>query len=201
MKTLIPLVILAAAAPLTAACSFNEPMEEVNTTGLNVNVPVVSQHVMVHDFTAPVGTGLSAAQRDELREWLDSIDARYGDRISVDQGEMPASYQRRIQVERVLNERGLELQRYTPVIAPAVSTGATRVVVVRAEASVPGCPDQDSVDDLNWQNATSSNFGCATNSGLAQMIADPNDLISGKPYLGSRQRALPETGPDAVSED
>lgn len=201
MKTLIPLVVLTVAAPLTAACSFNEPMEEVNTTGLNVNVPVVSQHVMVHDFTAPPGAGLSAAQRDELREWLDSIDARYGDRISVDQAPMPAAYQRRTQVENVVNERGLELERYTTVTAPEVPAGATRVVVVRAEASVPGCPDQDSVDDLNWQNAASSNFGCATNAGLAQMIADPNDLISGKPYLGTGQRILPETGPDAVYDD
>lgn len=52
-------------------------------------------------------------------------------------------------------------------------------VVTPDRAVVPDCP--------NWRSAgldsaalTDSNFGCAVNSNLAAMIADPMDLIRGK---------------------
>lgn len=52
-------------------------------------------------------------------------------------------------------------------------------VVTSTRAVVPNCP--------NWQSAgvdsgalTDTNYGCATNSNLAAMIADPMDLIHGK---------------------
>lgn len=52
-------------------------------------------------------------------------------------------------------------------------------IVANGRASVPNCP--------NWRSAgrdsaamTDTNYGCATNSNLAAMVADPNDLIHGK---------------------
>ncbi len=52
-------------------------------------------------------------------------------------------------------------------------------VVSATEARVPSCP--------NWSSAgrdsaslTDSNFGCAINSNLAAMIADPLDLLHGR---------------------
>ena len=52
-------------------------------------------------------------------------------------------------------------------------------VVAGDRAVVPGCP--------NWASAgrdsaalTDTNYGCAMNSNLAAMIADPMDLIHGK---------------------
>jgi pilus assembly protein CpaD len=67
-----------------------------------------------------------------------------------------------------------------PVTAGAVQPGLVRVVVSRTTASVPGCP--------NWRQShlpgapvsTAAEFGCATNSNLAAMIADPNDLVLGQ---------------------
>src|SRR3546814_14290905 len=40
-------------------------------------------------------------------------------------------------------------------------------------------PDWSTKSSINFNNATSSNYGCATNSNLAAMVADPNDLIKG----------------------
>ncbi|HYJ29017.1 MAG TPA: CpaD family pilus assembly lipoprotein, partial [Allosphingosinicella sp.] len=58
----------------------------------------------------------------------------------------------------------------------AVQPGTVRVVVSRTTASVPDCP--------NWErgglSATSPGYGCAINSNLAAMIADPNDLVLGQ---------------------
>jgi pilus assembly protein CpaD len=56
---------------------------------------------------------------------------------------------------------------------------ANQPVVTPERAVVPDCP--------NWNSAgrdsaalTDSNFGCAANSNLAAMIADPMDLVRGK---------------------
>ena len=50
------------------------------------------------------------------------------------------------------------------------------MVVSRSTASVPDCP--------NWSptgaSATASNYGCAVNSNLAAMVADPSDLVLGQ---------------------
>ena len=63
-------------------------------------------------------------------------------------------------------------------MAGAIPPGIVRVIASRATASVPNCPDWG--DKLAPSVATSPNFGCATNSNLAAMIADPNDLVLGQ---------------------
>jgi pilus assembly protein CpaD len=37
---------------------------------------------------------------------------------------------------------------------------------------------------MNYTNGTSPNFGCAINSNLAAMVADPQDLLEGKKGSG-----------------
>jgi pilus assembly protein CpaD len=37
---------------------------------------------------------------------------------------------------------------------------------------------------MNYNNGTSPNYGCATNSNLAAMIANPEDLIEGQKGTG-----------------
>ena len=44
---------------------------------------------------------------------------------------------------------------------------------------MPGCPDWRSQTETNLVNATSPNYGCATNSNLAAMIANPDELLHG----------------------
>ena len=55
-----------------------------------------------------------------------------------------------------------------------------RVVVTRTTASVPGCPDFSHRSHTDFQARTSANYGCGTNSTLAAMIADPEDLVRGQ---------------------
>lgn len=51
-------------------------------------------------------------------------------------------------------------------------------VVSAAGAYVPGCPDWRF--PLGEHESQSSNFGCAINTNLAAMIADPADLLHGR---------------------
>jgi pilus assembly protein CpaD len=66
-----------------------------------------------------------------------------------------------------------------------VPAGSARIVIARTKASVPGCPDWSANSDANPANGLSSNYGCATNSNLAAMIANPEDLIRGSDTTGS----------------
>jgi len=52
------------------------------------------------------------------------------------------------------------------------------IVSADGKASVHGCPDWSS-QNTDSAAGTDSNYGCATNSNLAAMIANPQDLVHG----------------------
>jgi pilus assembly protein CpaD len=54
-----------------------------------------------------------------------------------------------------------------------------RPVVTNGRAYVPNCPDWSS-GGIDSATMTDSNFGCASATNLAAMIADPHDLVRGK---------------------
>jgi pilus assembly protein CpaD len=140
------------------------------------NQPVVHRTDYAFDVDAS-GSGIPTSEMVRLADWFDSIQLRYGDRVSIDDA---AGGGARSDVARVLAEYGLLLTDGAPVTAGSVAPGSVRVIVSRATATVPGCP--------NWRKAklsgdpisTDSNWACATNSNLAAMIADPNDLVLGQ---------------------
>ena len=141
------------------------------------NQPVVEHSYFALDL-ASAGDGIASDERARLAGWFDTLDLRYGDRISVDSAY--ASPGAIADVARVAADYGLVLGDGIPPALGSAQPGTVRVVVARATASVPGCP--------NWRQAklsgnpisTESNFGCATNSNLAAMIANPDDLILGQ---------------------
>jgi pilus assembly protein CpaD len=59
-----------------------------------------------------------------------------------------------------------------------------RVVVARTSATVPGCPNWSKAATPTFDNAQLSNFGCGVNSNLAAMVANPQDLVSGREGSG-----------------
>jgi pilus assembly protein CpaD len=147
---------------------------EVNHSLDSVNQPVVQHSEFVLDLAAGPD-GIAGGERNRLDAWFHSLGIGYGDRISVDGGYAPE--RARSDIARVAAEYGLLLVDGAPVTAGPVQPGAVRVIVSRSFAFVPGCPQ--------WHNsegpsATSANYGCATNSNLAAMIADPNDLVLGQ---------------------
>ena len=74
----------------------------------------------------------------------------------------------------------LLVQQDDSAIAGAAPYGSVRLIVRRATASVPGCPDWQTKQENNMSGGTSSNFGCATNSNFAAMVANPEDLVRGQ---------------------
>lgn len=142
----------------------------------SVHQPIVERTNYTLDLTSGPG-GLSLPEQRRLAGWFEAMDLRYGDRISLD--DPLSSGATLAAVEGVAGKYGMLVSGDAPVTPGAVNAGTVRVVVTRSTASVPGCPDWSRKTDLSLNNATSTNYGCASNSNLAAMVADPEHLIKG----------------------
>jgi pilus assembly protein CpaD len=154
-----------------------------NNTGVySLHQPVVEHTNYVFDVRVE-GDRVPDAELERLAAWFRSIGARYGDRLTVDEPGGSESASVRGDVARVAADFGLLLGDSAPVTEGRVEPGTVRIVASRASAHVEGCP--------NWTDPgiespvrTGTNYGCAVNSNLAAMIADPDDLVRGRSGSG-----------------
>jgi pilus assembly protein CpaD len=177
------LLILGATVSACASGSTSPGSEGrvVNTSLYSVNQPVVQRTDYVIDLaTGP--EGVSPTEIGRLHGWFEGLQIGYGDRIALD--EPAGGYSDgtvREAVAEAAGRYGLLVDDRAPMTNGEVQPGTVRVVLSRTTASVPNCP--------NWErtglSATSANYGCATNSNLAAMVADPNDLVLGQTGSGT----------------
>lgn len=148
-----------------------------NASLYSVKQPVVERSSMVLDVNTN-SSGLPISEQQRLNGWFETMDLRYGDRIAIENpGQNPAVTNA---IRDLAARYGLMISDTAPVTEGFVQPGQARVVITRSSATVPGCPDWSAKSDMNYGNATSPNFGCAVNSNLAAMVADPQDLLEGK---------------------
>lgn len=151
--------------------------------GMPTNRSLESQHQPVVErtnYTLDVATGsggLSYPEQRRLAGWFEAMNLRYGDRVAID--DPLGSAETRTMVEAIASNYGLLLSNDVPVTAGYVNAGTARIIVSRLSARVPGCPDWSAKSDVNLNNATSTNYGCAVNSNLAGMVANPEHLVQG----------------------
>lgn len=174
MKKLQNLAMLALVATL-AGCGGGA---NSNRSLDSVHQPIVSNEVYSFDV-ATVGGELPPSEQGKLNGWLDALGVAYGDRIAIEDPSLYGKGAATAQIRSMVERRGLLVSEAVPITAGAVASGNLRVSITRSKASVPGCPNWDTKSSSSDKNATSSNYGCASNSNLAAMVADPNDLIKG----------------------
>ena len=152
-----------------------------NTSLYSTKQPVVERTNYTLDVnTAPSGLPISEQQR--LNGWFETMDLGYGDRITVeDPSSNPAVAGA---VNELAGRYGLIVDTMAPTTGGALPPGQARIVITRATAAVPGCPDWSAKADSNYANATSPNYGCAVNSNMAAMVANPQDLLQGQTGSG-----------------
>ncbi len=180
MKKIATWTVLALATSLagcTGAAYSNSSLDSVHQ-------PVVRNAIYQFDVAAANGE-LPPSEQGRLQGWFDAMGVRYGDRISIEDPSVYGASSAQATVRSMVGRRGLLVTNDVPVTTGAVPQGHLRVIVTRASASVPGCPNWDSRSAINLTNSTSSNYGCASNSNLAAMVADPNDLIKGARHEGN----------------
>jgi pilus assembly protein CpaD len=148
----------------------------------SVHQPVVSRNDYVFDV-ATTRSGLAAGEAQRLAGWMASLRVGYGDHVAIDDpnGYSPAAHD---QVAAQVARYGLLLADDAPITDAPPAAGMLRVVISRMKASVPGCPDYSRVSQPDFENHTGSNQGCAINSNLAAMVANPMDLIHGQQSSG-----------------
>ena len=140
--------------------------------------PVVQRYDYVLDLQT-ASYGLAPGESQRLAGWMESMRLRYGDRVSIDDGADGSTGRNEVAAEA--NRYGLLIDGQAPVTMGQIAPGTVRVVVTRMTARVPNCPDHSREYQPDYAASTSSNYGCATNSNLAAMVADPGDLVRGVP--------------------
>jgi pilus assembly protein CpaD len=194
MFTRIALPLMLAPALLLGGCgTYNGGVDSVYQ-------PVVQRTDYVFDMQT-AGYGLAEGEQARLAGWLQSMKLRYGDKVAIDDGGDGSVGREQIAAEA--GRYGLMLSDKAPVTVGQVAPGTVRVVVTRMSASVPNCPDNSRQYQPDYSASTTSNNGCATNTNLAAMVADPADLVRGEPgaptsdpttstkAIGARRSAAP----------
>jgi pilus assembly protein CpaD len=205
MRSKLGFLLIAAAS--VGGCSYHAQAGDLADRGVEaVNTPVVTRADYVFDAAAPGGS-LAPAEKARLDAWFRGLQLGYGDNIYVD---APYADAARYEVAQVAGNYGMMLEPGAPVTAGAVAPGSVRVIVSRTKAEVPGCPNWNVPAQPNYNNRMMSNFGCAVNSNLAAMVANPEDLVHGRESgLGNNAagtkavilyRTTPPTGSGGLKE-
>lgn len=150
-----------------------------NTSMYSVHQPIVERTNYAIDLAADAD-GIASADQKRLNEWFETLDLRYGDRISIDSGDGFGNENAARDVRAAAAERGVMVAERAPATPGVLAPGNIRVVVTRSQASVPSCPDHRTTQGSNFNAGNNSNYGCAINSNLAAMVADPEDLVRGR---------------------
>jgi pilus assembly protein CpaD len=150
-----------------------------NTSMYSIHQPVVERTNYAIDVSVE-GNGISVGEQRRMVEWFDALELGYGDRVAIDYGDGYTNDAAAKAVANATADRGILVSGVAPVTSGNVAPGTIRVVVTRSSASVPSCPDWSTTGDSNFNSANHSNHGCSTNSNLAAMVADPEDLVRGR---------------------
>jgi pilus assembly protein CpaD len=150
-----------------------------NTSVYSTNQPVVQRTNYALDVNVDSG-GVSSFEKGRIAEWFDAIKLDFGDRVAIDYGNGFQDGSVKAAVGDIASRYGLLMADSAPVTSGNVAAGSVRIVVTRSSASVPSCPNTSKETEANFNSSTSPNYGCATNSNLAAMVADPEDLVRGR---------------------
>jgi pilus assembly protein CpaD len=112
--------------------------------------------------SASYNVGLAARRNESVATFLAELGLAdvatttnaYGEAVPADAGSGPEAWGRNRRVELVL-------ERYL--------------------VTLPACPDWSRRSGLDFDNQPLSNLGCATTTNLGLMVADPKDLVRGRP--------------------
>jgi pilus assembly protein CpaD len=173
-RQILALAVLA--LPL-AACQTDQA---ANRGMESVHQPVVSHTAFTYDVQAGPDGGLSGSEARRLDDWFASIGLGYGDQVALATDAAYLSPSLRDGIANVVGRHGILIGEDGSAVAGVAPQGSVRLIVRRATASVPGCPDWSDKPETDQQLGLSTNYGCGVNGNLAAMIANPEDLVRGQ---------------------
>jgi pilus biogenesis lipoprotein CpaD len=154
-------------------------------------------------YFATDSSALTASERDRLLTFLRTVQPGgrdslrlegHADERATELYNLDLAARRAEQVAAFLEDTGYGALDVTAIALgealPAVpSTGPAawqlnrrvEVVLERYLVTLPGCPDWSRESGTDFDNLPLSNLGCATQTNLGLMIAEPKDLVRGRP--------------------
>lgn len=136
---------------------------------------------LTHDVNVAGSGALSQESAGQLDAFMKSVNFDYGDRLIVDAGGRTAAGKA---VSDHLAAQGFDVSPLATPLGAEMTDGAVRVAVERYVVTLPPCPDWRQPASPNYNNAPSSNMGCANVSALGMMVANPRDLVEGQEFSG-----------------
>jgi pilus assembly protein CpaD len=155
---------------------------------------------------------IEAGERDRLLAFLASADLGPGDAVRLEGHaderasevyNLALASRRAQSVEAFLRQQGLGRTRVVSTAygeaAPADPRSSeeawranrrVELVLERHVVVLPGCPDWSRESGTDFANLPHSNLGCATETNLGLMVAEPRDLVRGRtlgPADGTRE--------------
>jgi pilus assembly protein CpaD len=130
---------------------------------------------------APGSAALASVDAARLQHAAATGEIKPSDRITVDVAGAPY-----LAKERLASVSALLLHYGIVPVADAQDAPPNHAIVAvqRTLVTLPPCPNWSKRPYSDFNNQPSSNFGCATETDLGMMVANPTDLASGLP-LGS----------------
>jgi len=126
----------------------------------------------------------SDAEYDRFDEFVNAINLGYSDEVVL----RGSARQRRAALAAYLERLGLPVTIKTDPGTPEERASNTvDVAVSRYVVTPPACPNWSNFDGDENRNTPGSNYGCAVDSSLGYMVANPRDLVQGRtmgPALG-----------------
>jgi pilus assembly protein CpaD len=146
------------------------------------------EYVRLQHETAfkPGSAELVGGEAEGLSRFLDQSEVTSEDHVYFEPAEGDRLAAGRIgRLTKVVDRRGIGAQSLPPALS-GVAADRIRVVVERYVVIPPDCPNWTSPAVGDHGNQPGSNFGCADATNLSLMVADPRDLMIGRP-LGPPQ--------------
>lgn len=171
--------LLAMAAVLAGCASEpSQPLQAERTTEMPnaIEVSVSHRTLAVHfdaGETAPKPKDVAA-----LNVLLGAGDIVSGDEVRIERAASVIADARARALAGALARQGLRTTIAAPGGAP---DGELRLLIEHAVATVPRCPNWTKPPGNDFENTLHSDFGCAIAIDLAAMVADPRDLVEGRP--------------------
>ena len=180
-RTLVGIACLAALA--SCAMPDAQQWQPTATDAQKTNKVEFSRLTHTVHFAAGSPT-LTGAETTRLVGFLDDSDIVYGDHLYLGiPGEDALSQKREAAIRRILARRGVLM---TATAAPArgtagyASSDEMTVQLERYVVTPPACPNWGKPAGGDPGNTVFSNFGCATETNLGMMVAQPRDLVVGR---------------------
>jgi pilus assembly protein CpaD len=177
------LALLLAISLEGCATSDQQPAKQGATTEAPNPLQISLQSLTHILHYAPSSAIPGPAETAALNDFLAGSGIAPGDPITIERsapsGHPPGGLDEK-RIQRLT--AALARQGVKPVVASTsdLPAGDIRLTVEHYVASAPNCPNWSKAPGNDFGNTLHSDYGCATATNLAAMIADPRDLVEGR---------------------